>query len=196
MRTDISRSDICGARFTTSIKSFIVDRVGKEDVFLTREKRQVWKRRSGRCRQIFINYSWRTDENATSLEHSLREARTCGRPEHNCGTAGGHKVLWQREAVQAGSYGWGRDSDITFTLCVLINSTRKNEFQEHTNTRRSSTRTLCPCIFGSSLFWSRNYFANDDCLWSLKQWLSKQRFIWYARKFRYIISYYKWKKHW
>lgn len=41
MRTDIFRSGICGARFTASIKSFIVDR--EEDVSLTREKGECEK---------------------------------------------------------------------------------------------------------------------------------------------------------
>lgn len=86
----------------------------------------------------------------------------------------------------------GTRVDITFTLRVLINSTRKNEFQKCASEGGHPRKFLCLRIFGSSLFWSTNYFE-----WQLfvivetviiKATIYMLRYIRYAAKnFGYIL---------
>lgn len=146
-RSDVFRGSVCGVKFTTSVKSFIDDRVREGRHVFNPGKREIrTKERDGR---IFVNYSWQTDETATTMPYRMVIApklvlavdfstivRHRGRPQ---------SALIARRSC-ARRFIWGRSSlGITLTLRVLINSMRKNEYRTRAQDGHTAG-TLCPWI--------------------------------------------------
>lgn len=86
-------------------KKFLSRRVGSwgRCVFNAWKKGKADRERGkNMCRQIFINYFKRTNENATMSEHSLREARTRGKPGAqlwHCGRPQSALIAWTRSCA-------------------------------------------------------------------------------------------------